>query len=470
MRNRDSSDALTAILAMLADAVTIWLAQMAAVWLRFDSGLFTLYYGRDTNLYGKYALAAAAVLPCYLLVFQVLKLYSRPQQGTFANKLPRLVRACIVGGLGVLVISALIRRLVEYSNGAILTSFVTVTAAVLLQRAAMFRLEFRLARRAAPCHRTLIVGAGEAAARLIAAIAQDPRLRTRVAGVLTFEGETPDDSIAPDLLCGRYDQLESVVAAREIDQLILTGHSLAHDEIVTLIIFCERHLVHFNMVPDLFRLLTSRMEFHTIKDIPLLGISRWPLDQFWNRFVKRATDIAGGLIGSLLSAVPLLAAAILIRLESPGPVFYIQERCGRRGRTFRLCKLRTMRVDAEACGAPGWTVPDDPRRTRVGAWLRRYNIDELPQFWNVLKGDMSLVGPRPERPYFVERFASGIEHYMWRHVSKPGLTGWAQVNGLRGDTSIAERVKYDLFYLENWSLAFDLKILIRTLFTRRNAC
>jgi lipopolysaccharide/colanic/teichoic acid biosynthesis glycosyltransferase len=129
-----------------------------------------------------------------------------------------------------------------------------------------------------------------------------------------------------------------------------------------------------------------------------------------------------------------------------------------------------MRTDAEKEDQPGWTVDDDPRRTRSGAFLRKWNIDELPQFWNVFKGEMSLVGPRPERPYFVEQFTPGIEHYMWRHVSKPGLTGWAQVNGFRGDTSISERVKYDLYYLENWSLAFDFKILVRTLFTYRNAC
>lgn len=489
MRNRDFNDALPALLALLADAATIWLALMAAVWIRFDSGWIRVYFGRDPGLYAKYAVAAAAILPIYLLTFQALKLYSRPQQGAFAHKIPRLTRACVVGTLGVLVANGLWPSLARtlrahvpsfpppatYSNGVILTAFATVPVAVLLQRAAMFRLEIFLARRAAPCHRALIVGAGETAARLIAAIRRDPRLRTSVAGVLALEGEQPHPAIPGDLLRGSLDSLEEVTAAApagEIDQMILTGHSLPHEEVVKLILFCERRLMRFAMVPDLFRLLTGRMEFHTVMDIPLLGLGRWPLDQFWNRVIKRAVDIVGGTAGLLLAALPLAVAALLIRIESPGPVFHVQERCGRRGRRFRLYKLRTMRVDAEAGEeSPGWTVKDDPRRTRVGAWLRRFNIDELPQFWNILKGDMSLVGPRPERPYFVERFAAfGIEHYMWRHVSKPGLTGWAQVNGLRGDTSIAERVKYDLYYLENWSLAFDLKILLRTCFSFRNAC
>ncbi len=470
MRSRDSRDALTSLLAMLADLPVFWLGLMAAVWLRFDSGWILLRHGRDPDLYIKYGWAALAMLPVYWLVFQILKLYSRPQQGTFANKIPRLVRACLVGSVCVLVINSLLKHDADFSNGAILVSMGTVTAAILLERAAMFRAEIAMARRAVPRHRTLIVGAGESAARLIEAIESDPRLRTRVAGILTLPGETPHTAIEATRLCGGFDELEQKVADHKIDQLILTGHDLDHDAIVQLILFCERHLVHFNMVPDLFRLLTSRMEFQTIRDIPLLGVSRWPLDQFWNRLIKRVIDIVGATVGLALSLPVLLLASLAIRLESPGPVFYIQERCGHRGRFFRLCKLRTMRPDAEGEDAtPGWTVAGDPRRTRVGAFLRRLNIDELPQFWNVLKGDMSLVGPRPERPFFVERFASDIEHYMWRHVSKPGLTGWAQVNGLRGDTSIAERVKYDLYYLENWSPAFDFKILLRTFFTRQNA-
>jgi lipopolysaccharide/colanic/teichoic acid biosynthesis glycosyltransferase len=150
-------------------------------------------------------------------------------------------------------------------------------------------------------------------------------------------------------------------------------------------------------------------------------------------------------------------------------VFFHQERCGEGGKAFRIVKLRTMRTDAEEATGPVWARPDDPRRTRIGAWLRAHNLDELPQFWNVLKGEMSLVGPRPERPHFVEQFKDDISRYMWRHASKPGITGWAQVNGLRGNTSIRDRIQYDLYYLENWSLALDFKIIVKTFFARQNA-
>ncbi|MBN1556741.1 MAG: exopolysaccharide biosynthesis polyprenyl glycosylphosphotransferase, partial [Lentisphaerae bacterium] len=211
------------------------------------------------------------------------------------------------------------------------------------------------------------------------------------------------------------------------------------------------------------------MDVQSLDDIPLLGVSEWPLDRFWNRVRKRAADLGGASVGLLLAAPVIAAAAVLIKRSSPGAVFFRQERCGEKGRPFILYKLRTMRTDAEADSGPVFASENDPRRTRIGAFLRRYNLDELPQLWNVLKGDMSLVGPRPERPHFVEQFKADIGRYMWRHVSKPGLTGWAQVNGLRGNTSIAERIKYDLYYLENWSLAFDFKIIIRTFCARKNA-
>jgi exopolysaccharide biosynthesis polyprenyl glycosylphosphotransferase len=222
-------------------------------------------------------------------------------------------------------------------------------------------------------------------------------------------------------------------------------------------------------VPDLFQILMGSMDVQMVDDIPLLGGSRWPLDYFWNRLLKRMEDVVGAVVGLVLSAPIILVAAVAIKLTSPGSVFYRQERCGERGRRFLLYKLRTMQVDAEKETGPVWTVENDPRRTGLGAFLRRYNLDELPQFWNVLRGDMSLVGPRPERPEFVEQFREEIDRYMARHISKPGLTGWAQVNGLRGNTSIEERIRYDLYYLENWSLSFDFKILFKTLIANQNA-
>ena len=473
MRDRDSYDAVTTVLAVLADAAAIWIGQMLAVWIRFDSGWIPLRYTREVGLYQHYAGAAALTILIYLAVFQLLKLYTRPQDGTFIGKVPRLVRACLFGGGGVLVCSGLLKNDFTYSfvsNAAILVSLATVTLLVLAERELMFQLEIAIARRVAPCHRALILGANDAALLFLRALERDPRMRTRIVAIVPVGGEKRCEELPDDLVKGDSAHLEEVVRGDSVDMLILASHVLSHTETVALVVFCEQHLVRFSMIPDLFRMMTSKMDFQMIGSVPIVGVGRWPLDQVWNRMLKRIVDIVGGLVGMVVSLPLILLSAIVIKCESRGPVFYAQERCGRRGKTFRIYKLRTMRTDAEKGDHPGWTVDDDPRRTRSGAFLRKWNIDELPQFWNVFKGEMSLVGPRPERPYFVEQFTPGIEHYMWRNVSQPGLTGWAQVNGFRGDTSISERVKYDLYYLENWSLAFDFKILVRTLFTYRNAC
>ena len=470
MSSRDSNDACASLLGALGDAVGVWLGSLAAVWIRFDSGWMSVPFGRPANLYANYAVGALLSVPIYLVVFQILKLYSRPQQGTFGNRVPRIVRGCAIGMLAVLVAASLFKNVIDVSNGTVLLSFLTVTFLVLVERLALFRLEFALARHAKPIHRTLILGAGDVAVRLYNVAVADPRLRTVVEGVLAFKGETPDPALPDGALLGTMDDFEATVEARKVDQVVLTGHVLTHEQTAALFLFCERRMIAFGMVPDFFRMLTSQLDLTTVAGVPMLGARQWPLDSVWNRIAKRIEDIAGALVGLILSAPVIAVAAWLVQRESPGPVFYRQERAGRRGKPFLLYKIRTMRPDAEAPGEkPGWTVPDDPRRTRIGARLRELNIDELPQFWNVLKGDMSLVGPRPERPYFIEQFKTDIEHYMARHVSKPGITGWAQVNGLRGDTSIEERVRYDLYYLRNWSLAFDLKVLVRTFFTHTNA-
>jgi exopolysaccharide biosynthesis polyprenyl glycosylphosphotransferase len=204
--------------------------------------------------------------------------------------------------------------------------------------------------------------------------------------------------------------------------------------------------------------------------MPVLGIGKMPLHHAFNNAGKRAVDIVGSLIGMVVLAPVMAAFATMVYLESPGSVIYRQRRIGLNGRPFYILKIRSMKLDAEAAGIPGWTVKDDPRRLKVGAFMREWNIDELPQFWNVLRGDMSLVGPRPERPELIESFKEDIPHYNVRHNIKPGVTGWAQVNGLRGDTCLRERVKFDLDYIENWNFILDFQIMLMTLYKRRGAC
>ena len=467
MREKDTLSFFASWLAMLMDSVAIYGGLMLAYWVRFYSGWLEVTKGYP--LHEMYYKGAVVSLLVHLLVFRSLGLYERPQLGSFTDKIPRLVRAIGLSLLLSMVLTVIFKPEPPFSRLAIGLAFFTVSALVLMLRWIGFRLEVKLTRKHQRLYKVLILGVDKIAPRVSDALKGEKHLRSRVVGYLRTSDEEPSEKVEDELILGGLDDLSDVLVREKIDQVVLTDISIGHEQIVDIIFLCEKNLVTFNLVPDLFRVLTSGVDVQTIGGIPFLGLRKWPLDYFHNRMLKRAEDILGSLIGLLIAAPIIGIAALLVKRSSPGPVFYRQTRCGEEGKTFTLYKLRTMPVDAEAESGPVWTSEDDPRRTRIGGILRKWNLDELPQFFNVLRGEMSLVGPRPERPHFVEQFKEDIERYMSRHVSKPGLTGWAQVNGFRGNTSIHDRIKYDLFYLEYWSLALDFKILVRTLFSRENA-
>ncbi|MBQ1881557.1 MAG: exopolysaccharide biosynthesis polyprenyl glycosylphosphotransferase, partial [Lachnospiraceae bacterium] len=227
---------------------------------------------------------------------------------------------------------------------------------------------------------------------------------------------------------------------------------------------CEKSGVHTQFVPDYNRVIPSRPIMEDADGLPVINIRNVPLTRAENRFIKRAMDIVGSLILIVIFSPIMLIALIATRLSSPGPVIYKQERVGLHNKSFMMYKFRTMEMQKESEEKKKWTVKDDPRVTKVGRVLRRTSMDELPQLFNILKGDMSIVGPRPERPQFVEQFKEEIPRYMVKHQVRPGLTGWAQINGLRGDTSINERIKHDIYYIEHWSVLFDIRIMILTAF------
>jgi exopolysaccharide biosynthesis polyprenyl glycosylphosphotransferase len=268
---------------------------------------------------------------------------------------------------------------------------------------------------------------------------------------------------------GSIEEAERIISSVAVDILILADLDYERERIMHLANACEREMVEFKVVPSYFQILVSGLHLETISGIPVLGGNRLPLDLIVNRAIKRAIDVAGGIVGLFLSVPVICIFGAIVYAESPGPIFYRQRRSGRNGKPFDIIKIRSMRLDAEGDGNVGWTVQNDPRRLRIGAFMRRWNVDEVPQFWNVLKGEMSLVGPRPERPELVATFKHDIPHYNARHNAKPGITGWAQVNGLRGNTDLAERINYDLWYMENWSLILDFQIMCMTLFKHRNA-
>jgi exopolysaccharide biosynthesis polyprenyl glycosylphosphotransferase len=308
--------------------------------------------------------------------------------------------------------------------------------------------------------RVLVVGSGETAQAIVQKIQWSPYLGYDLVGVVNGNDESKEVAGAPIL--GVIAELPEVIEKQDIQEVIIAlPENTSRHEITRVVSLCQRGSVAIKVFPDVFEFITAGVSIDDLGGLPLLNVRDIQL-RGWKLSLKRALDIVGASLGMILLSPFMMLMSIAIKLDSPGPVFYCQERMGLDGRPFQMVKFRSMRKDAEAQG-PGWTKPDDPRRTRIGTWLRTRNIDELPQLINVLLGDMSLVGPRPERPVYVDRFRNSIPRYMERHREKAGMTGWAQVNGLRGDTSIAERTKYDLWYVENWSLWLDVKIIVRTM-------
>ncbi|WP_298404548.1 undecaprenyl-phosphate glucose phosphotransferase [uncultured Chloroflexus sp.] len=309
--------------------------------------------------------------------------------------------------------------------------------------------------------RVLIVGAREPGRLVWNTIRRRPELGYRVQGFLS--DTVPIGEIVDGLpVLGRTEHICRVIRATRADEVIIALSGRSSQDLVEVIALAEDESVEIKVYPDTFQLITNNeVSIGDLRDLPLVSVKNAALDNPWNRALKRGLDLVVASLVLLFAAPVMLLIALAIRLESRGPVFFLQERVGLDGKPFWMIKFRTMRPDAEQFGT--WTVQNDPRVTRVGRWLRRTSLDELPQLINVLIGEMSIVGPRPEQARWVEQFRQQIPRYMRRHKEKAGLTGWAQVNGLRGDTSIEERTRYDLYYVENWSLLFDIKIILRTI-------
>ena len=265
-------------------------------------------------------------------------------------------------------------------------------------------------------------------------------------------------------VCGTISELESSLAGNDFDEIAVTLPLHLYEHLKPVVSICEKSGVHTKFIPDYQNVLPTIPYTEDLEGLPVINIRRLPLNAPFNAFIKRTGDILGSFVLIVLFSPFALITAIAVKLSSPGPVFYYQERVGLHNKVFRMYKFRSMRVQTEEEEKKGWTTKNDPRVTPVGRIIRKLNIDETPQFFNILKGDMSLVGPRPERPQFVEKFREEIPRYMIKHQVRPGLTGWAQVNGYRGDTSISKRIEYDLYYIENWTPGLDIKILIETLF------
>ena len=396
-----------------------------------------------------------------ILVFFFYRLYHRQRAQSHIDEFYSIFGAASVGTIvAIAFISLVFKNELDYPRLMMVYTWLLTILLVTLGRILHTRFQWSLQSRGYNETRLFIVGAGDVGRMILQKIRQSPGLGYHVIGFVD-EGNLPSTVLGAPVL-GATDDIPRLIKTHRLDEVIIAMPEASHQEILSIIARCEGEKVTVKVFPDVFQIMASEVSIGDLNGLPLLTVRDIALSG-WRLTLKRAVDIVGSAAALILISPLMTLVTILIKLDSPGPVFYAQERTGLDANPFMMLKFRSMKPDAEAETGPVWATEDDPRKTRIGAFIRRFSIDEFPQFINVLVGDMSLVGPRPERPVFVDQFRQIVPRYMDRHKEKAGLTGWAQINGLRGDTSVVERTKYDLWYIENWSLLLDLKIMIKTL-------
>jgi exopolysaccharide biosynthesis polyprenyl glycosylphosphotransferase len=462
-----------ALLVMAVDISSIGLGLVSAYWLRFHSPLADTIHIRNGYDPEHYLAMLPVAWVVWFLALRLENLYRRRSRMIDFNVVRRIVTGSCVALLVVIAISFFHRATdgtrLEYSR--LMTCIMLgVTIVWLIVNRAFLDLFYRnlILKRGLGQARTLILGTGAIAEDLYERLHAHPEHGMLPVGLI--RGRASNDAAPCDKtdrgtpIVGTATELDAVLARERVDELLVAQPDLSKEHLQEILLRCEQALVEIRIVPNTTELLLSGMTIETLGGYPLLGIRDTPL-QGWNAALKRLIDITAAAIGLTLTAPFIVIGAWLVHRHDGGAAFFQQERMGIDGRLFRIIKLRTMRLNAENETGPTFATDRDPRCTPLGGVLRRTHLDELPQLLNVLRGEMSLVGPRPERPYFIEKFRDQVPRYMARHKVKSGITGWAQVNGLCGlHGSIVDRVKFDLYYIENWSLWLDIKILFLTVF------
>ena len=455
------------VVSLICDGLVVLYAMLTSFWIRFSSPLS--HYGVQAKItFPDYKGYIAFGVFSFILALSYVHLYDRHKLLHLRKVGLCIIKAALIWYVGFLSILLMFKFEPPISRVFVSISVVTSMVGLLAWRWSFHRFLQNSSIASRLSQRILFVGWNEESSRITQSFESDFVQLYKVVGCVASLRSRMQGKPGMRVL-GKYEELCDLIRKHSVDIVILSDVNFVKKEIIALANLCEREMVQFKVIPSFFQILVSGLHLETVCGIPILGVSQLPLDRIINIFFKRTLDIVGAIFGLLLSAPLIAIFGTLVYLESPGSIFYRQRRLGRDGVQFDILKIRSMRLDAESGTGPCWTQKDDPRRLKIGTFMRAWNIDEVPQFWNVLKGDMSLVGPRPERPELIENFKHEIPHYNARHNVKPGITGWAQVKGLRGDTDLEERIGADLFYLENWSLLLDLQIMAMTFLRRENA-
>ena len=431
---------------------------IAACWIGSYGIRFYLLPVTDVPPFRDYALQLVPILLVWGIAFRTFDLYRPNRLGSRRSEWWDVAKASTLGALVLVSIMTFVFRGYEYSRLVIILFLAQSIVVVSLARAGL-REVLRFARRHGYNLRyAIVVGGGEPAAEVLRVLNRRRDVGIFVLGLLSDKKEVPDNV----RWLGGIEDVRAVLDRQQVDIVFIALPHADAARLTTVLGGIGDDPIAIHLVPDVFGLVPARGGIEEFETIPFIHLRESRL-YGWNRVVKRVFDLVFGALALAVAAPLMLAIAVALKLTSSGAVLYRQERMGVDGRRFRMLKFRTMQVNAEAATGPVWARADDPRRTPLGVFLRRTSLDELPQLFNVLRGEMSLVGPRPERPSFVEEFRRRVPGYMLRHKMKAGITGWAQINGWRGNTSIEKRIEHDLYYIERWSLAFDLKILLQTL-------
>jgi len=454
----------------VVDACVIGAAWIASYWLRFYLPLIEVTKGFPK--FEKYAALTPLVVALWMITFSSMGIYQSRRMLRRTDEAHLLLRAHASAMLFFISITYLFSEY-KYSRGVMVYFGVIGTDLLVAFRLILRNSLRQIRRKGYNLRHVLIVGEGSAVETLIHKLDKFPELGFRTIGVVAQSGSPASlkGEIGGKKILGHFEQIHELIVRTRPDRVVIALPRNQYADLDRILGSLKDETVDIQLIPDIHEFVTLGCEIEDFDGLPLVNINETPLFG-WGALAKRLTDIAVSAI-ALLALTPVMALiAAAIKLSSKGPIFYRQERMGLDGRAFDMIKFRSMKVDAESQTGAVWARPNDDRRTALGSFLRATSLDELPQFWNVLVGDMSLVGPRPERPVFVHKFRHDIPHYMLRHKVKAGITGWAQVNGWRGDTSLERRIECDLYYIRNWSYLMDWKIMLMTVwkgFVNKNA-
>ena len=447
---------------VVIDAVVICIAYVLAWIYKF----LILKDQRGLTL-AQYCVALIGIIPLYLMLYLACNLYTSKRVQGRRLEGGNIVKANTIGILIVMAAFFPLRDVIEpikYYSRWMLAYFHVINIVLEIIARNLIRWCLRKIRRKGFNLRHLIfVGYSGAAEAFIDRILANPQWGYKISGILD-DNKEPGYTYKGIAVLGPTDELEKILENNRLDEIALTLALREYYKLKRIVAICEKSGVHTKFVPDYNDIIPTRPYTEDLLGLPVVNIRHVPLTNSFNMICKRAMDIVGAIVAIIIFSPVMLVTAVLVKTTSKGPLIYKQERVGLHNQTFQMYKFRSMEVQSAKSEKRAWTVRDDPRVTKVGRVIRKTSIDELPQLFNILKGDMSLVGPRPERPFFVEKFREEIPRYMVKHQVRPGLTGWAQVNGYRGDTSIKKRIEYDLYYIENWTMGLDIKILFLTFF------